>query len=182
LVGVPINATNGQASVWTCPNRPSFPIPPGAGASQLVIGYQYYGGIKNWINNLAPSPGKPSASPVKTALSKPTWMLCADLVAQPNGGVDLWYDPSGNPGWAQLPAHKNGSSLNSPSGGNEVFIDGSAQWIVAKGNMMYLHSWSDPQSGSFRYLYFWQADLGPIFTPLQPALRVAGITTGSEFN
>lgn len=181
-VGIPINATNGQPSVWTCPNRPSFPIPPSNGSSQFVIGYQYYGGIKNWINNMAPNPGKPSASPVKTTQSKPTWMLCADLVAQPNGSVDLWFDPSGNPGWADLPAHKDGSSKNHPAGGNEVFIDGSAQWIKAQGKMMYLHSWSDPQSGQLRYLYFWQSDLGPTWTPLAPGLRVAGVTSGSEFN
>jgi prepilin-type N-terminal cleavage/methylation domain-containing protein len=175
-VGVPLNATNGQASVWTCPNRPGFPKPPAPGSSQICIGYQYYGGIANWINTESgPAPGKPSASPVKTALSNPSWMLAADVVAQPNGAVNLWSDGNGDPstdpsGWAYLPAHVNGGAMV-PAGGNEVFIDGSARWIKAQGTMMYLHSWADPSSGTLRYLYFYQDDLGPIFNPLRSFLK-----------
>jgi prepilin-type N-terminal cleavage/methylation domain-containing protein len=94
LVGVPLNATNGQASVWTCPNRPGFPKPPAPGGGQICLGYQYYGGIATWVNNLGSGP---SASPVKTAMSLPSWMLAAAVVAKPNGAVDLWGDGNPNP-------------------------------------------------------------------------------------
>jgi len=182
LVGVPLNATNGQPSVWTCPDRPTFPKPPAPGSSQICIGYQYYGGIATWQNKLGSGP---SASPVKTALSKPSWMLAADVVAQPNGAVDLWYDGNGDPandpsGWAYLPAHKNGGAYV-PAGGNEVFVDGSAQWIQAKAVMLFLHSWADPDGSTQRYLYFWQADLGSYWNPRAGGLRVAGVTQGSQF-
>jgi hypothetical protein len=112
-------------------------------------------------------------------------MLCADVVAQPDGSQDVWSDGNGDPvtdpsGWAYLPAHKNGSA-NVPAGGNEVFMDGSAQWIQAKGKMMFLHSWADPTSSTLRYLYFWQADLGTYWNAKTPFLRVAGVSAGSTF-
>ena len=181
-VGVPLNATNGQASVWTCPNRPGFPKPPAPGSGQICIGYQYYGGIATWVNDLGSGP---SASPIKTATSKPTWMLVADVVAQPNGAVDLWSDGNSDSltdqsGWAYLPAHQNGGAMV-PAGGNEAFMDGSAQWVRAKGVMMFLHSWADPGGSAKRYLYFWQSDLGPYWNPRMGGLRVAGITSGSTF-
>src|SRR5690348_14826760 len=37
------------ASVWTCPNRPGFPLYE-ASYPQWDIGYQYFGGITNWHN------------------------------------------------------------------------------------------------------------------------------------
>jgi prepilin-type N-terminal cleavage/methylation domain-containing protein len=180
-VGVPLNATNGGPSVWTCPDRPGFPKPPAPGSDQICIGYQYYGGIANWINNVSgPSPGKPSASPVKIASSKPSWMLCGDVVANPDGSKptvwsDGWTgDPADDPsGWAGLPEHKKGNSAV-PAGGDEVFIDGSAQWIKASA-MMYLHSWTDPSSSTPRFLYFWQDDLGPFFNPLSSSIRTTGL-------
>jgi prepilin-type N-terminal cleavage/methylation domain-containing protein len=149
------------SSAWDCPNRPGFPKPSG---SQYVIGYQYYGGITNWINTAAPG-GHTSASPVKTTSSKPVWMLCADLVAQPS--PPLWMQPNaqtvGNQsGWSFLPAHSD-SGATFPAGGNEVFIDGSARWIKTKGVMIFLHSWGDPDTGGREPLYFYQDDLGPYF-------------------
>ena len=150
-------------SIWTCPDRPGFPHQPG----QVVIGYQYYGGITKWYNNLFgywngvdDSGGIKSASPVKTGLSKPTWMLAADLVIKDNAGWSgTGIDPNAknNPSsdWAYLPAHKD--SGNVPAGGNEVFIDGSARWIKTRGVMMYLHTWGSDDS---RALFFWQEDLG----------------------
>src|SRR5690242_17526223 len=80
-LGLNIMQTNGS-SVWTCPSRPGLPS-YNAGNAQFVIGYQYYGGIATWKS----APGIPggsiaSASPIKTAISKPSWMLAADLVAR----------------------------------------------------------------------------------------------------
>lgn len=149
-VSAPLDQTNG-ASVWDCPDRPGFPLLAG---SQYVIGYQYYGGITNWQNS---SGSGPSASPVKTTSSKSSWMLAADLVAMPDASkLGIWYDTTGNPSWAFLPAHTDGKKI--PAGGNEVFIDGSARWIKTKGTMMFLDTWAVDAS---RRLFFYQEDLGP---------------------
>jgi len=159
--------TNGN-SVWDCPDRPGFPKLSG---TQYVIGYQYYGGITNWINNQG---SHPSASPIKTSSSKSSWMLAADVIAQPDGvnwnqaGTD---SPDNASGWSYLPAHKD-SGLH-PAGGNEVFADGSAGWYKTKGIMLYLHSWSDPADPSPRRLYFFQEDLGPFWSTKRDFLTVA---------
>ena len=144
-MGVDVTQTNSR-SVWSCPNRPAYPI-FNAGNNQYVVAYQYYGGIPTWKNNLGTFP---SASPIKTTLSKPGWMLAADLVAQAGGTT------SGN--WApfsQMPAHKSSALL--PEGGNEVFIDGSARWVKAK-TMMFVHSWNSSTAA----LYFYQDELGAL--------------------
>lgn len=172
-LGIPItNVTS--SSVWTCPNRPGKPFFSGA---QYVIGYQYYGGITNWINNIASS-GHASDSPVKTSASRPGWMLCADLVAEPNGLNNTWWDGSGNPGWSDLPAHRDSANRNNPAGANEVFIDGSARWIKAYGKMNFFHSWG----GIDRPLFFYQEDLDSYWAPrIQAAGIVAGVTPGALF-
>jgi hypothetical protein len=138
-----------------------------AAFSQFVIGYQYYGGIPKWMNDGATLPpgGIDSASPIKTTLSKPGWMLAADLVARPDamnwGGFT---PPAWGPAWLYLPAHMNPGSLV-PAGANEVFIDGSARWIKAKGILRFIHSWA-----SGRELYFYQDDLG-LLEPQRTALK-----------
>ena len=68
-------------SVWTCPNRPTFPTFEAA-YDQWVIGYQYYGGITNWEN---PSGTYPSRSPIKLSSSQPSWVLAADAVMKIDG-------------------------------------------------------------------------------------------------
>ncbi len=180
-LSVAVDPTNG-ASVWDCPTRPGFPKWAG---SQVVIGYQYYGGITNWINaydNAA------SASPIKTTSSQPTWVLCADLVAQPDG--INWSIPSANTptaasGWSYLPAHSGlGGGGVYPIGGNEVFIDGSAGWFkTGKGSSTpwrAFHTWADPSSGSTsqpRTLYIYQPDVGPYWSKGLAALDIAGVTS-----
>jgi len=160
-LGMPVDQTNGS-SVWACPDRPGFPKLSG---TQYVIGYQYYGGITNWENNIAAAPGHASDSPIRTGISKPGWMLAADVVAQPDG-TD-WFQPGADTlnsgsGWSYLPAHKDSGQF--PAGGNEVFIDGSARWIKTKGIMVYYHSWADFSSGTPRPLYFYQEDLDDYWT------------------
>ena len=142
---------NGNNSIWCCPNRSRFPNwnPPVWG-----ISYQYYGGVTNWNNNLGTYP---SASPVKTVLSKPSWMLAADMVIYFNYPPWTWGngvpDDATLPGFSYLPAHKRPGGL--PAGGNEVFIDGSSRWVKYQ-DMFYIHTWA---VGS-RELYFYQDDLG----------------------
>ena len=149
------NTNGGHNNIWCCPNRARFPNwnPPVWG-----ISYQYYGGIKTWNNNLG---SFPSASPVKTTLSKPSWMLAADIVIYFNYPPWTWGsgvpDDATLPGFSYLPAHKRAGGL--PAGGNEVFIDGSSRWVKAR-EMFFVHSWS-PTS---RELYIYQDDLGELDT------------------
>ena len=149
-LGLSITQTNGP-SVWCCPSRSGLPQ-WGSVYQQWVIGYQYYGGIKTWMNNTVAD--VPSRSPVKTASSKPGWMLAADLLARPDGAN--WGDGTTTGAWGNIPPHKNGGS-KTPPGANEVFIDGSARWVKAKEGMYFIHSWN-----SGRELYFSQEDLGEL--------------------
>jgi hypothetical protein len=162
-LGLDVTQTNGN-SVWTCPARPG--LPSFNGLDQFVIGYQYYGGIATWKNNgVVGAAGVPSASPVKTALSKPVWMLAADLVARPDGvNWGGFTPPAWGPAWLYLPAHKDPLS-SVPSGANEVFIDGSARWVKARGMLRFIHSWAVG-----RELYFYQDDLG-VLEPQRAQLK-----------
>lgn len=151
-LGLMVTQTNAP-SVWSCPNRPDFPTLDPSNR-QILIGYQYYGGIATWRNNVRPA-GVPSRSPIKTATSQPTWMLAADVVARPDG--TRWDFPkTAGSGWSKLPAHKS-TFGTVPAGGNEVFIDGSARWINASETMMFIHSWNP-----IRELYIFQEDLGDL--------------------
>ena len=156
-LGLSVTQTNSR-SVWGCPNRPEFPTYD-PGFQQFLIGYQYYGGIPTWKNTLG---SFPSASPIKTATSKPTWMLAADVVARPDG-VNWSFPTTPGSGWSTLPAHKDGRGTL-PAGGNEVFIDGSARWVKAR-QMLFIHSWN-----VIRELYFYQDDLGAL-EPLRNSLK-----------
>jgi prepilin-type N-terminal cleavage/methylation domain-containing protein len=148
--GLVVN-TNGNANSWSCPNRPGL-ANFNTQNNQWTLGYAYFGGIPTWVNNLTTVP---SRSPIKLGNAKPTWMLAVDFVCKFDG---KWGDNANNPspsGFSNLPAHKDKSGL--PAGGNEVFADGSAQWIRAK-QMYFIHSWNP---GS-REIYFWQEDLGTL--------------------
>ncbi len=145
--------TNG-ASMWSCPNRPLLPnFNPTYG--QIGLGYQYYGGIDNWHNDLGGG-DYPSASPVKISTSKPTWMLAADFVIQFSDGT--YTTPPGTvypSGYLNLPAHRAANAAK-PDGGNEVFIDGSAKWVKAR-DMVFVTTWD-----LTKWLFMWQDDLGAL--------------------
>jgi hypothetical protein len=171
-------ATNG-ASIWTCPSRggglPTYSTAQG----QWDIGYQYFGGIATWVNPIAPNgmqalygglAGAPpvSFSPVKIGLSKPWWVLAADAVVKTDAG---WGQPPSDglePAlYVNLPPHRKGTAMF-PAGGNQVFIDGSAQWEKID-IMRFFTSWS----ATTRFCYFYQdrQDL--------PAAFVAHLDSGS---
>jgi prepilin-type N-terminal cleavage/methylation domain-containing protein len=159
--------TNG-ASMWSCPNRSGIPLMNAAGTT-FNIGYQYYGGMPNWKGSVATVK---SSSPIKTTLSKPGWMLAADVIARTtvksdgsSGGPWTWTVPLiGGSGWSSLPAHKSKNGL--PEGGNEGFIDGSAKWVKAK-DMLFIHTWDN---SNFEF-YFYQEDLG-LLEPSRASLKV----------
>jgi len=159
-MGLVVNP-GGAVNLWSCPNRPGL-ADYNPAFSQWTLGYQYYAGIPTWRNNLG---SFPSASPIKTATSKPTWMLAADLVLKFNG---IWGDNANNPppsGFSNLPAHKGAGGL--PDGGNEVFVDGSARWIRAN-SMVFVHSWAPGN----RQLFIYQEDLGALENRRANLMRV----------
>ena len=132
-------------SVWTCPNRPTLPN-FNSTYNQWNIGYQYFGGITTWVN---PVGQFPSCSPVKLGTSKPYWVLAADAVVEVETG---WggTTPTDPDLYLNLPPHRNGTAMF-PAGGNEVFADGSAQWIQSQ-QMRFLTTWDTTD----RKCYFYQ--------------------------
>ena len=83
--------------------------------------------------------GTPSFSPVKLGLAKSSWCLAADAVVEVETGWGGTTDTDPEI-YVNLPPHRNGGSMF-PSGGNEVFADGSAQWFKIA-QMRFLTTWS----------------------------------------
>lgn len=131
-----------SASVWACPEygNGTAIYDPNVTPAQWTLGYQYFGGIKNWINHQGTFP---SCSPMKLGQSKATWTLAADCVV---------YTTS----WGAHPVHKR-SSAAFPDGGNQLTCDGSVQWVKVE-RMYEITGW-----GNLAYWwYFYQDDLSTI--------------------
>lgn len=142
-----IVASNHTSSVWNCPDRPpKYPVFEQA-YDQWVIGYQYFGGITNWMNPSGPGGIGRSYSPVKLANSSPHWTLAADCVMKIGGA---WGNDDRTI-FTGVPPHKG--TGKKAVGGNQVFVDGSARWIKAQ-EMSFFHCWDG--SGSSRVAYFHQ--------------------------
>jgi prepilin-type N-terminal cleavage/methylation domain-containing protein len=161
-----IVASNRTSTIWNCPDRPpKYPVFEPS-FSQWVIGYQYFGGITNWMNPSRPSGIGRSYSPVKLSASQPHWTLAADAVMKISGrwGTDDRDIFTG------VPPHKG--STAKPVGGNQVFIDGSALWIRAQ-TMSFFHCWDGAGGGRAAYFYQSPADFeGTMATPsVQDPLR-----------
>lgn len=153
-----IIATN-SPGIWTCASRPTFPTYE-RDYNQWIIGYQYFGGITNWMNPQGTFPGR---SPVKLSTSQPTWTLAADAVMKVDGAWGGQRGVTRDSAFKDMPPHKG--PRNVPEGGNQVFVDGSARWIKFK-QMYFLHSW-DPAG---RISYMFQEDVDPRLEPKLPAL------------
>jgi type II secretory pathway pseudopilin PulG len=147
-IGLAMN-TN-RTSIWTCPNRPDFPVWEPE-YPQWSIGYQYFGGISKWQN---PAGTFPSRSPIKISTSKPAWALAADTTIK----IDGKWGGGRDSAYKDAPQHR-GPNSKVPAGGNQVFIDGSARWVKFEA-MYYLHSWNTDGS---RLCYWYQdsADFDP---------------------
>lgn len=159
MVGLAVRSNT--VSVWTCPNRPGLPVYEPQ-YPQWVLGYQYFGGITNWLN---PAGNFPSRSPVKLSLARGTWALAADAVGKING---QWggQEPGREFVYANMPQHRSSKSPV-PVGGNEVFADGSARWVKFE-QMYFLTTWNV----STRVYYFRQdpQDFDPVLKARLPTL------------
>jgi prepilin-type N-terminal cleavage/methylation domain-containing protein len=146
-VGLIVDTNRGGVSqIWTCPNRPTFPQWE-ADFDQWLIGFQYYGGIKEWKN---PAGTFPSRSPVKTSTAQPQWVLAADA----NMKIDGTWGGGRDTAFKNMPPHR--SRTGEPEGGNPLYMDGSVSW-VSFSRMLFIHSWNP---GGSRDAYFYQEDLG----------------------
>jgi hypothetical protein len=139
--------SNAQGQIWTCPNRPTFPQFE-RDYDQWIIGFQYLGGITQWIN---PAGMFKSRSPVKASQSQPGWVLAADAVMK----IDRRWGSGRDTAFKGMPPHL-ASSVNQPAGGNQLYIDGSANWRKFK-DMLFIHSWA---ADGTRDAYIYQEDLG----------------------
>src|SRR5947207_1623314 len=114
--------TNGTGQIWNCPDRPNILPVYESSYPQWVLGYQYFGGIDTWRNELADF--FPAWSPIKVSTAKPHWTLAADAVIRDPGlPWGQWGDARSDYLWIGAPPHRGAGGV--PKGGNQVFIDGS---------------------------------------------------------
>jgi prepilin-type N-terminal cleavage/methylation domain-containing protein len=134
-----------RSPVWSCPNRPGLPFRDASITDQWNIGFQYFGGFTNWANPVGTFSG---LSPTKMGTARPHWVLAADTVMRTQFG---WGqpDPARLDVYNNIPPHKGKGSY--PSGGNQLFCDGSGQWIKTE-RMRLFTSWDIPN----RKCYFYQ--------------------------
>jgi prepilin-type N-terminal cleavage/methylation domain-containing protein len=152
--------SNYTSTIWSCPNRPTFPIWE-PGYDQWSIGYQYYGGITTWRNTSGTFPGR---SPVKMGTSRPSWVLAADTTMK----IDGVWGGGRDTAYKDAPQHRAPGSVV-PEGGNQVFADGSARWIKFN-TMFYLHSWTG-DSTRLMYIYQDSSDFTPQLIAALPNLK-----------
>jgi prepilin-type N-terminal cleavage/methylation domain-containing protein len=143
---VGLNVASNSLSIWTCPNRPGLPVYEPQ-FPQWVIGYQYFGGVTNWINPSF-SGGIGGFSPVKLSSAKPYWTLAADMVMKVNG---KWggNEPGREFVYNNTPQHKS-ATAPFPEGANQVFTDGSVRWHKFD-QMHYFTTWNVGGRDSFFY-------------------------------
>jgi prepilin-type N-terminal cleavage/methylation domain-containing protein len=169
-VGLSVQGTG--MTIWNCPSRKQYPpglpsFEPGASPPQWVIGYTYFGGMTTWYT---PGGSFNTHSPIKTSTARSYWVLASDALIKMG---NVWSETAvakTDPRYyiyANSPPHKNGSL---PSGGNQVFADGSAEW--RKFNTMYrLAGWPGAYGATYVYFSQNQTDFEPALIAALPALK-----------
>jgi prepilin-type N-terminal cleavage/methylation domain-containing protein len=150
-VNLDASKTN-QPSIWVCPEvaaATGFPLGypyfnPSVGGTppvQWQVGYQYLGGVTNWVNTLGTFR---SLSPIKLGNAKPYWTLAAE---------DIRYDTTTGQWNDGTPPHRRSGTAYS-AGGNNLTSDGSVRWIKME-SMFEITTYST----STRLWYFYQDGL-----------------------
>jgi prepilin-type N-terminal cleavage/methylation domain-containing protein len=161
---VNLNITSNAPSVWRCACiGDSLPRYYGDPYYQWTIGYQYYGGITNWVNP-AFTTGVPSYSPIKLSHSKPSWVLAADPITFSGEGPTAsgpktwaWWNPDGI-----VPHKRPGKAY--PDGGQHLKVDTSVEWIKIE-RTRYISTWAV----GLRNCYIYQEDIPPAMQPFMNA-------------
>lgn len=141
-----------QNNIWSCPNRNFLPRRDTTYTDQIALGYQYYGGMRTWLNNANGTINNPP-SPVRLGSSKPNWCLAAEANAR-------FTDQTANNGWGYdgqtpgQPPRVPHPRRVFPDGGNILFVDGSVRWVKME-NMYMMSSWNVQ-----RRLFAYQEDWG----------------------
>jgi len=164
-----LTITSNRITPWSCPNRPGLPLFEEK-YNQWVIGYQYFGGITNWVNPIF-TKGIPARSPVKLSQSKPGWCLGADAIIKVEGawGGTGANDPARSSYvFGNTPPHR-GSRSRVPVGGNQVFVDGSARWIKFE-RMHFLTTWTGMIRARQAFFYQESDDFDPFLIDALPDL------------
>lgn len=148
-VGLNPTQTN-SASIWVCPevNNGLASLNTGTTPQQWQIGYQYLGGVTNWVNMAGTFD---SLSPVLLSRAKATWVLAAE---------DIYFD-----GTSWSAPHRRPKSAF-PDGGNELTASGSVSWAKVE-TMHEITTYST----STRLWYFYQDDLSSIPSAALNTLR-----------
>jgi len=144
---------------WECIDRP--------GACQwemvwpaLIIGYQYFGGIRKWTN---PWGTFDSRSPVTVSKSRGDWVLAADCTIK----IDQVWGGGRPTAYGNMPVHRDKDPW--PVGGNQVYVDGSAEWVPFE-KMAFIHNWHGEGKWN-RACYWYQRDLGDFDPPAEAMAR-----------
>ena len=151
--GVNLDPTQtNRPTVWSCPtiNNSLVSLNTGTTPPQWELGYQYYGGVREWINHQGTY--TPGASPIKLNSAKPSWVLASDIVEKINGA---W---SGQPHVAP--------NTKYPQGSNHLLVDGSVSFIKVQ-RLFELTGWGDT---SYTW-YMYQDDTSPIPTATLASLK-----------
>ena len=142
-VSLPVdpNESIWPAPIWDCPSgspdRERFSVK----YQSLVLGYQYFGGITLWSS---PFDGtRESRAPVRVQDTNGSWVLAADRVHYSGG---RW-----------IPNHRRADGGRLPAGGNQVYINGSVEWVDFF-DMALIHSWDNNPN---EFHLFKQNDVGP---------------------
>jgi prepilin-type N-terminal cleavage/methylation domain-containing protein len=148
---VGLNMNSNTPSIWRCAsigNTLPFYSPD---YDEWAIGYQYYGGITNWLNPAFPN-GTPGRSPVKLSQARPSWVLAADAITV-SANSWAWWNPDG-----VVPHQRSGRPY--PDGGQHLKVDDSVEWVKIE-KTRYLSTWSV----GVRDCYIYQEDVGPEVQP-----------------
>lgn len=133
--------------VWDCPSR-GYRSQWNPQWSQYNVGYQYFGGIPTWYN---PWGQFKSRSPLSVQTAKSRWVLAADATAR----IDGAWGRSDLSAYKGIPPHRDGNPW--PAGHNQVYVDGSVEWVDAS-RLIFIYSWQGiPDT---RVFFFAQDDLG----------------------
>lgn len=130
---------------WFDPGR-NYTAELEPGFNQLVIGYQYFGGIDEWST---PVGRFKTASPVTQEQARGGFAMSACTVMK----IDNAWGGGRSTAYKDMPSHAVDDQL--PIGGNHSYVDGSGKWVAFE-DMTRNHSWNN----SSRFAFWYQDDLG----------------------